>query len=54
MTIIKALLASFIAVSVCIAQITVTITGKVTDSTGVTAISGAAVRLEKGGLPTTS
>jgi len=54
MSIIKALSACFFAVSVCIAQITVTISGQVTDSTGVTPIAGATVRLEKGGLPTTS
>jgi hypothetical protein len=54
MTIIKALLVSFFVVSVCIAQTNVTISGKVTDSTGVTPIVGATVRLEKGGLPTTS
>jgi len=53
MTITKALLAGLFAVSVCMAQ-TVTISGKVTDSTGVTPISGAAVRLEMGGLSTTS
>jgi uncharacterized protein (TIGR02145 family) len=54
MTIIKALAIGFIAVSLCIAQITVTIGGKVTDSTGVTPIAGATVQLEKGGLSTTS
>ena len=54
MSIIKALSAGLFAVSVCIAQISVTISGKVTDSTGVTPIAGATVRLEKGGLPTTS
>jgi uncharacterized protein (TIGR02145 family) len=50
MTIIKALSAGFIAVSLSIAQITVTISGKVTDSAGVTPIVGATVQLEKGGL----
>jgi uncharacterized protein (TIGR02145 family) len=54
MTIIKALSAGFIAVSVCIAQIPVTISGKVMDSAGVTPIAGATVQLEKGGLQATS
>ena len=54
MTIIKTLLAGLFVVSVCIAQIAVGISGKVTDSTGITPIAGATVQLEKGGLPTTS
>jgi uncharacterized protein (TIGR02145 family) len=49
---IQALFAIVAAVSVCIAQ-SVSITGKVTDTAG-TAISGALVRLEKGGQTATS
>jgi uncharacterized protein (TIGR02145 family) len=54
MTILKTLSVGFITVSVCIAQITVTISGKVTDSAGVGPITGATVQLEKGGLQATS
>ncbi len=52
MNIIKSLLVLSMAISVCIAQ-GVNISGIVTD-TGGTAIAGAAVQLEKGGLPTTT
>lgn len=52
MNIIKSLLAISMAISVCIAQ-NVNISGIVTD-TGVTAIVGAAVQLEKLGFPTTT
>jgi hypothetical protein len=44
MTIIKSLSAGLVAVSVCIAQITVNISGKVTDSAGVGPIAGAIVK----------
>jgi uncharacterized protein (TIGR02145 family) len=46
--------ADLVVVSACIAQTNVNISGIVTDTTGVTPISGAAVQLEKGGFPTTS
>jgi uncharacterized protein (TIGR02145 family) len=49
---IKTLFTGLIAVSVCIAQ-PINISGKVTD-TGTTPISGAVVRLEKGGQTTTT
>ena len=52
MSVTKTLLAVAIAVSVCISQ-NVTISGIVTD-TGGTPIEGAAVQLEKAGLPTTT
>ncbi len=54
MNITKSLFACFVAVCVCIAQTNVTISGKVTDSSGVTPISGAVVQLEKGGLTSTT
>jgi uncharacterized protein (TIGR02145 family) len=46
MSIIKALLAGLAGVSLCTA---ITISGRVTDTSGTTPISGAAVQLEKGG-----
>lgn len=53
MTIIKALFAGVVTAGICIAQTNVTISGTVTD-TGSVPISGASVRLEQGGLPTSS
>jgi uncharacterized protein (TIGR02145 family) len=53
MSIIKTFFAGLLTVSLCIAQINITINGKVTD-TGTTPISGAVVKLEQGGLTATS